>query len=375
MFFAVDFLPIMQTTQTLLSNNDEYRWWPSTWKNLLKWVGLTNETTVRVYHGYGQSGRFVIYGHVLSFGPIPRKRFSRNIWKNTAALMRLFMVRPLGGAQVQLQWDGQLFHSISEPDGFFKIEWTVETQPSPGWHNVQVEMTNEKGQVLQIGTGAIYIPFHTQLGFISDIDDTFLISHSSNMRKRLFVLFTRNARSRQPFKGVVRHYRALTQAGTTEDAPNPFFYVSSSEWNLYDYILEFTREHQLPKGVFLLSQLKRFSQLFSTGQNKHTTKFMRIVRILEHYPQQQFVLLGDSSQMDPEIYAAVAKHFPQQVRAVYIRDVYRKNHQKVRETLEKMEAAGVPCCFFKHSAEAFEHSQRIGLIAPDVHPDTPGIDV
>ena len=89
---------------------------------------------------------------------------------------------------------------------------------------------------------------------------------------------------------------------------------------------------------------------------------MRIVRILEHYPSQRFVLLGDSSQQDPDIYAAVVKHFPKQVHAVYIRDVYKKNKQKTAETLAAIESEGVPCCFFEHSAEALEHSKKIGLI-------------
>jgi phosphatidate phosphatase APP1 len=276
--------------------------------------------------------------------------------------MRLFMVKPLAGVNLQLRWEGQVFRTVSEIDGFFKFEWSVNRHLPPGWHPIQVEMTDEGGNILTTGTGEMFIPYPTQLGFISDIDDTFLISHSSNLRKRLLVLFTRNARSRQPFKGVVRHYQALTMAGTTAEAPNPFFYVSSSEWNLFDYIYEFINVNKLPKGVFLLSQIKKLHQLFKTGQNKHGTKFMRIVRILEHYPTQRFVLLGDSSQMDPEIYASVARHFPKQVHAVYIRDVYKKNHQRVSETLGKIESAGVPCCFFAHSEEALEHSKRIGLI-------------
>ncbi|ULT45467.1 hypothetical protein KRR40_20705 [Niabella defluvii] len=49
-------------------------------------------------------------------------------------------------------------------------------------------------------------------------------------------MLTRNAHSRKPFDGVVAHYRALQLAQTTSDRPNPFFYVSSSEWNLYDFI-------------------------------------------------------------------------------------------------------------------------------------------
>lgn len=352
----------MQTTQSIVSNKEDYNWLQAAWKKILGWLRLSDELTVKVYNGYGQSGRYVVYGHVLGFGPLPRKNFSQNILKNTAALMRLFMVKPLAGKKLQVRWEGEIFSSLSEADGFFKIEWTVNRHLSPGWHPIQVEMIDDDDNLLTTGMGQIFIPFSTQLGFISDIDDTFLISHSSNLRKRLLVLFTRNARSRQPFKGVVRHYQALTMAGTTEAAPNPFFYVSSSEWNLFDYISEFINVNKLPRGVFLLNQLKRFHQLFKTGQNKHTTKFMRIVRILEHYPTQRFVLLGDSSQMDPEIYASVAQHFPQQVRAVYIRDVYKKNHQRTMQTLDKIESAGVPCCFFAHSEEALAHSKRIGLI-------------
>ncbi len=354
--------PHMQTTQTIVDSRPGTNWWATAWRNVLGWFRLTNETTIRVYHGYGQAGRYVIYGHVLGFGPLTRKHFSKNIWKNTAALMRLFMVRPLAGAPLQLRWEGEIFKTLSENDGFFKFEWSVNRHLDPGWHPLQVEMMDDENNLVTTGTGYIFIPFATQLGFISDIDDTFLISHSSNLRKRLFVLFTRNAHSRKPFEGVIKHYQALTLAGTTADAPNPFFYVSSSEWNLFEYIREFTSINGLPRGVFLLNQLKRFSQLFKTGQNNHSTKFMRIVRVMENYPTQRFVLLGDSSQKDPDIYASIAQHFPNQVRAVYIRDVYKKNQQKVRETLQKMEEAGVPCCFFAHSAEAFEHSQKIGLI-------------
>src|SRR4030095_6233864 len=132
-----------------------------------------------------------------------------------------------------------------------------------GWQEVTVKAKSGEMEIAS-SKGHIYIPYATQYGFISDIDDTFLISHSSNLRKRLFVLFTQNARSRKPFEGVVKHYQLLALSNTTADAPNPFFYVSSSEWNLYDYILEFTRVNGFPEGVFLLNRLKRFSQLLKT---------------------------------------------------------------------------------------------------------------
>ena len=327
------------------------------------WLGLTNETIIKVYHGYGHENHLLIYGHVLKLSPLPRNRYSKSVLNNTWALLRLFMVKSYGVCILQLEWEGEILETKTDVDGFYKFEWKDKPPLPCGWHIVIIRLLDENRNEITRSKGSIYIPHSTQYGFISDIDDTFLISHSSNLRKRLFVLFTQNARSRQPFEGSVKHYQLLAHGNTTPDAPNPFFYVSSSEWNLYDYLLEFTRVNELPRGVFLLNVLKKFSQIFKTGQNNHGTKFTRIVRILEGYPKQRFVLLGDSSQHDPYIYEAIVKHFPKQIHAVYIRDIYKKNHHKVKDVLFNIESAGVPCCFFEHSSEAILHSRKIGLIS------------
>lgn len=327
----------------------------------IKKLGFTNQPTVKAYHGYGYNDRLTIHGHVFKFSPLPRKKYKKSFVKNTLALLRLFMVKPFACIDVSLRWKDEVFYSKTDKDGFFKFDWKSKTSPPKGWHQVDINaMVNDV--IIATSQGHVYVPHDTQYGFISDIDDTFLISYSANLRKRLFVLFTENARSRQPFEGVVKHYQLLAYGNTTPDAPNPFFFVSSSEWNLYDYILEFANINKIPQGVFLLNQLKLFKQLLNTGQNNHQTKFTRIARILETYPKQRFVLLGDSSQHDPYIYEAIVKHFPRQIHAVYIRDIHPENKQKVHEVLYKIESAGVPCCFFKHSSEAILHSGKIGLI-------------
>lgn len=329
---------------------------------LLNWLGFTNEPTVKIYHGYGHSEKLMVHGHVFKFSPLPRRKYRKSVVHNTVALLRLFMVKPFACIEVCMTWEGETFYSKTDDDGFFKFEWKDKPPLPKGWQAVKVKaMIN--GNIIATSEGSVYVPYDTQYGFISDIDDTFLISYSSNLRKRLFVLFTENAQSRKPFEGVVKHYQMLANSNTKAGAPNPFFFVSSSEWNLYDYIVEFTRSNKIPEGVFLLNQLKLFSQLLKTGQNNHQAKFTRIARILETYPKQRFILLGDSSQHDPYIYEAIAEHFPKQVHAVYIRDIHKKNEQKARDVLYKIEAAGVPCCFFQHSSEAILHSRKIGLIA------------
>jgi phosphatidate phosphatase APP1 len=337
---------------------------------ILNWLRLTDDTVIKVYHGYGHTKKLAIYGHVLKRSPLPRSKYRESILFNALALLRSFMVKPYANARLQMLWEEKIYTTQTGSDGFFMFEWTDKPPLQQGWNEVSIQLLEDEQKAAE-GKGYVYVPFATQYGFISDVDDTFLISHSSNLRKRLYVLFTRNARSRKPFEGVVKHYQLLALGNTTPEAPNPFFYVSSSEWNLYDFLLEFVQVHKLPRGVFLLNVLKEFSQLLKTGQNNHQGKFTRIVRILENYPNQRFVLLGDSSQHDPYIYQSVVKHFPHQIYAVYIRDVYKKNQQKVQEVLQNMEGSGVPCCFFQHSSEAIEHSQKIGLITSLEKPVVP----
>lgn len=329
---------------------------------------LNVEPVIQLYYGYGHNGCVTIFGHVLQLSAFPRKRYRRGVIRNTLALLRLFMVKPLAGAEISISWKGKQYKAQSDTDGFFKVDWEdPEMEDAAGWYEVEATGTWGK-EKLPAEKGSIYFPHKGEYIFISDIDDTFLVSHSSNLRKRLLVLFTNNARSRQPFEGVVRHYQLLQKWNT--GVSHPFFYVSSSEWNLYDYLAEFTEVNHLPKGIFLLNQLKQFSQLLKTGQNHHHTKFARIVRIMEAYPERRVVLLGDSSQQDPYIYEAVVKHFPKQVHAVYIRDIQEKHFDAVSGVLANIEAAGVPCCFFKHSQEAILHSIKIGLIPPEEGTDS-----
>ncbi len=332
---------------------------------LFYWFRLSSQPVVKTYHGYGTSSQLMLLGHVLDLSPLPRKKFRQNIWTNSLALLRSFMVSAKANVLVRIIWDNKVIETRTASDGFFRFEWKTETGLQPGIHNVEVQLPDPRGNeypLLATGQGYIIVSHVNQYAFISDIDDTFLVSHSANLLKRLYVLFTKNAHSRKPFEGVVKHYHLLAYAGSEHNEPNPFFYVSSSEWNLYNFILEFSRTNKLPDGVFLLSQIKKFSQVFKTGSNKHATKFMRIARVMEAYPIQKFVLLGDDSQMDPTIYASVVEHFPDRVHCVYLRHVYEKNESNVKELIKKIEAAGVPCCHFVHSKEAIEHSFSIGLI-------------
>lgn len=327
---------------------------------LLNRLRISNAPTVKVYRGFGSPDCVVVMGHVFRRSPIPRRKFRQSVVVNTLALVRLFLVKPVPGAAVRVRLAGAVKETCADADGFFRVEISPSAPLAAGWHPVEADWLDGQTAVAT-GRNEVHVPYETPYTIISDIDDTFLISHSSNLRKRLFVLLTENAHSRDAFEGVVEHYRLLAGADTPDAVPNALFYVSSSEWNLYDYIREFSDKNDLPKGVYLLAQLKRLGQLLKTGQGKHATKFDRIVRIIEACPGQRFILLGDDSQQDPVIYESIVRHFPGRILVVYLRHVNRKNRQPTEALVAQIEAAGVPVCYFEHSRAAREHSEKIGL--------------
>ncbi len=334
---------------------------------ILTKLRITRRPAVKVYDGFGDQKEIIIYGHVLKVSPLPRQKYRNNIFINMFALMRLFMIVPKRNARVILDWNGEAHETKTGDDGLFKFEWKPVGRVAPGWHNVTVRYVSNSNEavVIATGEGTVFIPHEYQFNFISDIDDTFLISYSNSILKRLFVLFTNNARSRKPFEGVANHYRLLSMAHATTSIPNPFFYVSSSEWNLYFYIREFSRKENMPRGILLLNQIKRFGDLLKSGQGKHSGKYVRIVRILESYPDHKYILLGDNSQEDPEIYYRVVRDFPGKIFAVYIRNVNKRKDIETKSFLKRIETTGVHSCYFVHSREAIAHSKFLGLIDAD----------
>ncbi|MFA6277007.1 MAG: phosphatase domain-containing protein [Pedobacter sp.] len=324
---------------------------------------MNNTASVKVYHGYGHTHNLVVYGHVFKFKAKTTQNYSNNLFVNIVHLFKLFVVKPYAFSRVRLNFYEQIVYQKAEYDGFFKFEWKAEQDVAAGWHAVKIEVLNDDNdEVIAAAEGKIFVPHITQYAFISDIDDTIMISHSATIGRRLRELFIKNPRTRKTFPSVQKHYQLLAKTHTEIDQPNPFFYVSSSEWNLYDYLVETFRFNQLPEGAFLLNQLKRWKSLIKTGKTEHEGKLLRVMRIIDAFPNQQFIFFGDNSQQDPAIYHAIAEKYPLNIAAVYIRNIRPERQSKTEELLTKIEQQQIKTCLFVHSDDAIAHSIKIGLI-------------
>lgn len=317
---------------------------------------------IKVYHGFGHAHDIVLYGHAFRKKARSFDQFSNNPITNLLRLLRLFFVKPVPGVDIEVEWQEQRIKGHTEDDGFFRAEWTSATDIDAGWHGVRVTGSRADGGLQGEGVGKIFVPHLTQYAFISDIDDTVMISHSATVLNRMKELLFKNPHSRQVFPKVAEHYQLLAKAHTKPGEPNPFFYVSSSEWNLYDYLGSVFAHNKLPDGAYLLNQVKRWYELWKTGKTKHSGKLLRILRVFEVFPNQRFVLMGDSSQSDPAIYSTLAEKYADRIFAVYIRNVRSEREVVTQGFLDAMERQNIHTCFFKHSDEAIAHSRKIGLI-------------
>ena len=152
---------------------------------------------------------------------------------------------------------------------------------------------------------------------ISDVDDTIKITNVGDRKAMLRNTFLEPF---EPVPGMPAVYRAWAEKTKAQ-----FAYVSASPWQLFLPLSAFVRSNGFPAGTFYLKKFRLKDESFwSLFQNPEKYKPAVIEPLLKRFPNRRFVLVGDSGERDPEIYAELARQFPTQVMRIYIRDVTDK---------------------------------------------------
>lgn len=274
------------------------------------------------YMGFGTPQRLMVQGRVIKDEGFAEPDLHGSAWDNFIELYKRIGSDEVPGARLRARVGTVEREVVANAGGYFEAEIALPVPlDSAGWHTVELELVDPApppGKAIRAVAQSLVPPSGARFGIISDIDDTVLWSNVTNKLRMLKMLAVTNAHTRKPFKGVAALYRALRD-GAGGDEGNPVFYVSSSPWHLYTPLVDFFAAQEIPLGPLLLRELG-LRALFSGGRH-HDHKLKNIERILQTYPQLPFVLIGDSGQMDPEIYKEVVERHPGRVRAIYIRSI------------------------------------------------------
>lgn len=337
--------------------------------------GRRDPMMILPYRGYGTPDRMFLRGRVLKDRHIQPAEADDSSWENLLNMWRRANSIEIPGAQVRARFAGREQVVTANDEGFFEV-WIEPAEPLPAgqlWQEVELELlapTPEDGAPVRAVGQILVPPPSADFAVISDIDDTVLQSNVTSLVKMARATFLGNARLRLPFEGVAAFYRALHR-GRAGDQRNPMFYVSSSPWNLYDLLSEFFNLQDIPVGpVLFLRDWGLTDQGFLPLKNR-AYKLSYIKEIIETFKTLPFILIGDSTQEDPEIYTEVVSLYPKRILAVYIRNVERdpKRMAKIKTLAEEVLKAGSVLVLAETTLPLAEHAAKQGWIDPNALPE------
>ncbi|HEV2797524.1 MAG TPA: phosphatase domain-containing protein [Nocardioides sp.] len=308
---------------------------------------------IEPYLGHGGPAGTVVRGRVLD-NPIASEAVAdESIRAATRRTLRHFVTDELPGVPLRVTVAGTSVDTVSDDEGYFlvRVPTATDALASP-WTTGTVELVGDYRGVSGVEPALVEVRVPdpgARFGVISDVDDTILQTGVQRALRMVVQTFTGSALTRTAFPGAPELYRDLA-AGA-----NPVFYVSSSPWNLHAFLLAFLRHRDFPLGPVLLRDLIGTR---AGREQKHT----RIREILDLHPDLSFVLLGDSGEHDPQIYADIVREYPDRILAVYIREVRLDPGDGRVEHVSDGWESDVPFVLAADSDAVRRHATGLGLL-------------
>jgi len=181
---------------------------------------------------------------------------------------------------------------------------------------------------------------NSRLNIVSDIDETIIKSYTKSLSKRIYTTLFKPAHKRK----VIDFTKELFNFYKKQNSK--FYYVSRSETNLFSLISHFITINQLPKGPLLLTPYLNFKTLLKNKKDPDF-KFKTIEKLLSFSKEEQFILIGDDSQRDIEIYTAIANKYGAQISYIFIRQTKKKRSHLQNNSWLILKKTGIKAYYYK----------------------------
>jgi hypothetical protein len=235
----------------------------------------------------------------------------------------LFHAEPEEGTVLQIDFGRGTPHVLmpsSNAGGRTQLRTTVAVKPDPRlapwlrFHALASPARRIEGRALLVPASGLSV--------ISDIDDTVKITEVRNQEQMLLNTFVRAFKA---VPGMAERYRNLASNPQTR-----LHFLSSSPIQLLPALAGFLRDAGFPPGSMHLRESTTWRTLIPDSGESRAHKLAAIARLMEDFPLRRFLLIGDSGELDPEIYGEVARTRPERVEGVVIRDVTGEGREAAR---------------------------------------------
>lgn len=260
---------------------------------------------IEPYIGYATPDHLVVRGRVLSAlrrnKPLPQQ----SLWVNFRQMVSLFLTDEVAGVTVRSSG----VECISDEEGYFSL--LLPRGNEAGWVEVDVEISGRPGITQCL---VLVADQRARFGVISDIDDTVLRTGAYSIFRNLWTSLTGNALTRRVFPDAVTFMDKIAQREM-----NPIYFVSSSPWNLHQFLQAIFARAGLPRAPKFLRDLGLSKTQFVTGTHGDH-KGSSIDLLMAANPELGYVLVGDTGQHDAFVYRDAVQRYPGRVLAVVLRE-------------------------------------------------------
>ena len=286
-----------------------------------------------LFPAVGTPGQITLSGRVLKHAPSTgSSTLSKNLRRLTSSNWE--------GAQVEVRYADRSAEVVSGHDGNFSVTLSGEKKPfEPGLATAEA---NVKGAAPGIATVDI-IAFAAPFFVVSDFDDTLAVTNVVNGSGLVKAALLEDETTQPVVEGMAELYGCLKE---DKPARPGFALVSGSPAQYLGRVRQFLNTHGFPVfGIYLRD----------IGPNTLSNYKQPVIRALMKELPNDVVLIGDSGEHDPEVYAQMRAEFPGRVKAIYIRNAGHAEDVK--------RFAGM--LLFKHPREAALDAVTRGLASPE----------
>lgn len=287
---------------------------------------------ILLFPSIGTTTQVTVRGRVLREAPT---RGSSTMSKN----MRLLAGDTWEGAAVDVRFAGRSGKTVSGANGDFTVVVPAgEALFEAGVGLVEATVRGARS----VSVMEVISPL-AEYFVISDFDDTIAVTNVMRGASMLESAFLKDGQTHPPVEGMAKWYQCLK----TGQAERPVFaLVSGSPMEFAERIRAFLTKNGFPQFGLYLRDL---------GPATLSDYKQPVIRQLLKAVPQKVVLVGDSGERDPEVYAQIQAEFPDRVLATYIHDVGRSQDPKRFRNM----------MLFKSAFEAGADSVGRGLAAPE----------
>ncbi len=218
------------------------------------------------------------------------------------------------GANVEVRYGAQSVSVVSGHDGDFDASFAADAGVpfAVGTSQAEAHVKGAETGAAPVEIMAPDAPFFV----VSDFDDTIAVTNVLKTGKMIQAALLEDGDTQPPVEGMAAFYSCLREASKARPA---FDVVSGSPVQYSARIANFLRKNGFPAAGLSLRDL---------GPGTLKDYKQPVIRALLKRIAAPVVLIGDSGEHDPEVYAQIRGEFPGRVKAVYIRNAGRADDPK-----------------------------------------------